>query len=460
MSLTLLAALLIQVCAVALLRHRLGARWLRRPVTVLVITGCVYNGVSEVLLAVPSIREWDAYRLGTGQHYIDVATFIISVGLLAFVICYLVTKPGRTAKSVPIDAAAAAANIVDWRLYALMSLPLAMLTYEGRGYDTASKQAGITTSVSSEFLLVLISLAAFGILVRYGIRWFVPIIIAQLTLLAATGERSALLIGVIPTLVLLAYAGLRPSRRQYTIIIGLGIIFILGITGFRAVSGRGIYQQNTSLSARVASLGSGLYTLVHASNVNNTSPGLVAQVAVRLDGNSFSGDIMQSLDSGQMTLGAGPVWESPLVVLPSAIWPSKLTHAGLNPVLLEYNYFGIQPGVGIWNGPLPTFSGLYLGYLGPYGDIVFMALLGFLSGFGEIWVLRKFTAPRIAMLSASIQAALSYEAGLPAMLPALRTGLILALVVWLIGKVRRSGTASVPSRLHLAPVTTKFPVSR
>ncbi len=380
----------------------------------------------------------------------------MSAGLLAFVVCYLATKPERTAASVPADAPEVAKRMVDWRLYALASVPVALLTYEGRGYNSANSAGvptGLSANVASEFLIVLIALASVGLLVRYGIRLFVPVILAQLAFLAATGERSALVMGGITTLVLLAYVGLRPSRRQCAVIIGLGVVFVLGLTGYRAVSGQGIYRQDTSLSARVTSVGSGLYTLVHTSNANNTTPGLVAQAAVRLDGNAFAGIVMQSLDSGHATLGTAAVWRSPLVVVPSALWPSKLASADINPVLIEFNAFGIQPGMGIWAGPLPTFSGLYLGYIGPYGDVAFMALAGLLSGFGEIWLLRKFTAARIAMLSAAVLAALSYEAGLPAMLPALRTGIILAAAVWLTGRVRHLGQRPV-GRPHASPRAT------
>ena len=442
MSPTLLLALLLQLSAIGLLRHRLGRRWLRRPVTVLVITACVYSGLSEVLLAFGSIRAWDTYRLGTGQHYIDVAALVISAGLLAFVLCYLAARPERTPAGVPAHAVPAARRIVDWRFYVAACIPLAVLTYEGRGFNSANaagEAVGLSTNVSSEFFIVLMSLASFAVLVRFGARLFVPVILAQLAILAATGERSAPLMGVLATLVLRAHAGLRPSRRQGAIIIGLGLVFILGLTGYRTVSGQGIYRQNSSLPSRVESIGTGLYSLVHTSNPGNTSPGLAAQVAGRLDGNAFAGSIIQSLDSGHAELGAAPVWKSVLIVVPSVLWPSKLSSAAINPVQVEFDAFGIQPGLGIWAGPLPTFSGLYIGFVGPYGDIAFMAVAGLLSGFGEIWLLRRFTAARIAMLSAAVLAALSYEAGLPAMLPALRTGVILAVALWLAAKVRRAG---------------------
>jgi hypothetical protein len=58
----LLLALLLQGVAVVLLRCRLGRLWLRRPVAILVLTSVTYQGLSSILLLLPSIREWDTYR--------------------------------------------------------------------------------------------------------------------------------------------------------------------------------------------------------------------------------------------------------------------------------------------------------------------------------------------------------------------------------------------------------------
>ena len=77
MSATLWLALVLQAAAVALMRHRLGRSWLRRPVTLLVLTAVTYTGVAEILLAFPSVRSWDLNRQGISQAYIDSAALIM-----------------------------------------------------------------------------------------------------------------------------------------------------------------------------------------------------------------------------------------------------------------------------------------------------------------------------------------------------------------------------------------------
>ena len=109
-------------------------------------------------------------------------------------------------------------------------------------------------------------------------------------------------------------------------------------------------------------------------------PGLVAQAAVRLDGTDFAGAILQSVSFGRPRLGASYVPESLLIAVPSALWPSKLSHGNglINPTGLEIEHFGLQ-NVNF----LPTLPGLYMGFLAPPWLIAFLAFLGLLAGRGE-----------------------------------------------------------------------------
>jgi hypothetical protein len=105
MSVTLAAALLGQALAITLLRHRLGRRWLRRPVSILILAAVVYQGLSPIFMTVPSIGAWDTYRTGIQQRYIDSATLIMSAGMLAFTVVYLLTCPERIAPQANLDNA-------------------------------------------------------------------------------------------------------------------------------------------------------------------------------------------------------------------------------------------------------------------------------------------------------------------------------------------------------------------
>lgn len=430
MSFMLLLALGLQAVAVVLLRHRLGKVWLRHPVTCLVAVAIIYSGVSEILLAIPSIRIWDSYRLGTSQHYIDKAALFMSAGLVLLVVGYLLARPERVSLGRSNDGLVGIIRILDWRLCAFGCIPLALLTYKGRGFNSglAPGTATVSTNLVSEFLVVVVALTAFSFLLRYGMRWFVPVLVVQSVLLAATGERLPVVTGIVVLLSLLARVDRRPTRKQIVMTLALTVVAVLGITGYRAVSGHSLYRQNVSLTTRAKAIGVGLYTLTHTSDQNGTGAGLIAQIAVRFDGNAFAGDVMQGFSEHNAPLGMAPVPQSTLVVVPSAAWSSKLAHSALNPALTEFNYFGIQPIKGIWAGPVTTMLGLYLGFLGPWKLMWFLTVLGVVAGWAERYLLGQVTVTRLIFLAAAVQAALAYEAGLPTMLVALRTGAALALI--------------------------------
>jgi hypothetical protein len=429
-SLTLWTALSVQAFAIILIRNGLGRNWLRRPFTLLVLTAVAYNGISEVLLAIPSIRVWDIYRQGIEQHYIDDAALYMSIGLLVMVACYLAAGPERAAAIARSNDVRFAARILDWRLLAIACAPLAVLTYEGRGYNNAFAAGTSTTAtaLAATFLIVLIALAAFGFLLRHGMRWFVLTLAAQSIALAGAGERLPIVVGAVELLVLLANVGLRPSRRQVSVTLVLTVLAVLGITGYRAGHGRALYYQNSGLDARVAAVGSGLYALVHASDPTHTSPGLIAQAATRFDGNAFAGGVIQGMRAGDPTLGAAPVAESLLIAVPSIIWPAKLSHsADLVPGTAEIEDFHLRK-----INYLSTLLGLYIGFAGPYWTIVILAVLGLLCGWGERWLFRSMSPVRLVVLAAAVQASLSYEKALPGMLVALRTAVVLAAAVALV----------------------------
>ncbi len=429
MSVTLWIALLLQFATMALLRLGLGKLWLRLPVTLLVLASMVYDGLSQVLLAFPSVRPWDTFRNGIQPGYIDEATLILSAGMLAFTIMYLVTARRGTAG----DGAVIAAGALDWRLLALACAPLAVLTYGGRGYNngngtlTTGAGAPLASSLAGEFFVILVALAAFGLLLRHGSRWFLPVLVAQSVLLAAAGERTPVIIDAIILIVLLARAGLRPPAGQLAAALALTVAAVLAVTGVRAAQGRDLFYQDSGLGNRVTALGTGL-----TGGAVPGEPGLAAQAASRLDGTSFTGGILQAEGIGESRLSMAYVPESLLLTVPSAVWPSKLDRQdALNPVLAETYDLGLQR-----INFLPGLPGLYAGFLAPPWLIAFLAVLGALCGRGERWLLRRSTPARFVLIAGAMDAALCYEKGLPGMLVALRAGLVLAVVVWLAEEIR------------------------
>lgn len=438
----MLCALLLQAVFVVLLRCRLGKLWLRRPVTIVVLASVVYQGVSPVLLSFPAIRAWDIYRQGVAQSYADSATLLLSAAILAFTIAYLLTRPERT--QPPEADPRAVARGLDWRLQALCCLPLAYLTYEGRGYNNAVA-TGLSTPLSSglasTFFVILVALTAFSLLLRIGSRWFLPVLAAQSVLLAAAGERAPVIADAVVLIVLLCHAGLRPPTRQLQAAGALTLLTVLAITGARTEQGRSLYYRDSGFGARVSALAGGL-----AVAGPQGSPGLLPEAAVRLDGIDFTAAILQSESLGQARLSPAEIPESLLLAVPSALWPSKLGHAAaLNPDLAQTQALGLQRV-----NFLPGLPGLYAGFLSPPWLIALLAFLGVLAGWGERWLLRASSPARLAMVASALTAALAYERGLPGMLLDLRTGAVLALGAW--------GLAVARERSRKPTYVPKYPI--
>ena len=268
-------------------------------------------------------------------------------------------------------------------------------------------------------------------------KWFLSVLAGQSIILAAAGERLPLVINAVALLVLLAYVGMRPSRQQISMALALTMLTMIAITGYRAESGRTLYRENSGLNARVEALGSGFYGLVDTSNASDSGPGLIAQAAARLDGNAFVGGVVQGMHYGDPKPSAADVGESMLVVIPHFLWPSKLTYAALNPVLVQVQAFDSLIVVrGTTSAPLTTSLGMYLGFLGPFWLIVFLAIIGAIFGWFERWIFLRLTAVRIVVLAATLQGLLAYEAGLPALLCSLRTAVILIIALKMVELVR------------------------
>jgi hypothetical protein len=445
MSATFLLALLLQGAAVVLLRCRLGRRWLRRPVTILVLTSVVYQGLSSVLLLVPSIREWDSYRNGTQSSILDDATLIMSAGMLAFTIAYLLTKPERAQAVSDGASSPELARALDWRVLALCCAPLAVATYRGRGYNgtvSISPTTSTGTVLASSFFVLLVVLTAFSLVLAWGPGWFIPILIGQSVILAAAGERTPVLADAIVLIVLLCHAGMRPSGRQLRWAAAVAVIATLAITGVRAGGERRVYEQDSSLGTRVSGLATGLEAL--PGQPAQAGPGQLAQAVIRIDGVAFAGAIMEAESFGQPRLNAAYVPESLLIAVPSVLWPSKLTHVGaVNPVAMETADFGLQ-NVNF----LPALPGLYAGFLPSWLLIAFLALLGVLCGAAEAWLFRSHSVPRFILMAGSVIAALSYEQGLPGMLVAFRPAVAVAVVVVATGRITRRRTELGPLQMR------------
>ena len=389
----------------------------------LYLTSVLYQGVSAVMLAFPSICSQDAFRDGIASQFTDDAALLTSAEMLTLVVAYLLTRPQR-GPFVPLGDTRALVRALDWRIFAAPSVPLAVLTYEGRGYFAnlgSSAPVPFNTNLAGRFFVPMVVLAACGLVLRHGKRWFLPVLVIQSAMLAAAGERLPVAMGAVALIVMLARAKMRPSRAQLHAAAGLTVAAILAVMGARAEYGRALFYGDSGPAARAQAL---------AAGVTSAQKGLVVGTATRLDGNAFTGGILQAEHMGHPCLSAAYVPESLLITVPSALWPSKLSHS-LDPYQTEINAFGLQQ-----TNFLPTLPGVYAGFLAPTWLVIFMAFLGAVFGWLERRLLSECTPARLVMLAGAVIAVLSYEEGLPGMLLALRAALVVAAAMKLLELAR------------------------
>jgi hypothetical protein len=331
--------------------------------------------------------------------------------------------------------------VLDWRLLAAACAPLAVLTYEGRGYAGAAVPGASSPGFAATFFVILVVLTALAFLLRRGSGWFLPVLAAQSLLLAAAGERAPVITDAIALIALLCWCGRRPRRSHLLAAGALTVLAVLAITGLRAGQGRGVFYADSGLGARARALGSGLGT----APVQGT-PGLAAQAAVRLDGTAFTGAVFQAENGGQPRLSAWQVPQSLLEAVPSAAWHAKNGDAALHPVQAELGSFGLQQV-----NFLPGLAGLYAGYLPWPGLTALLAVAGIAWGAAEWRLLCRRTPARFVLHAGALLAALTYEAGLPSMLITLRAALAVAAVTWLAGAGRSAWTAARQRGMVMTP---------
>lgn len=428
MTTTLLAALLAQAVCLALIRHRLGRYWLRRPVTLFMLASTVDLGIAPALLAIGSVRTQDGFATGVQRGYTDLADLISSVAMLAFTLAYLLTRPERTGAPVRRAGPAVLAvltRVLDWRVLAAACVPLALFTAHGQGYNNGSatgEGASLATNLTSTFFVIMIAAAAVALVLRHGTQWFLPALVVQSLLLALAGERTPVIADGLALIIVLLFIGIRLPRRQLAAAAALAVVAMIAINGVRVQQGRDIFYTNSGLTSRVTALGQGL---AGGSSVNDAMmPGFVAQFASREAGVDFPGAILQSMSEGQPRLGAGYVPESLLLAVPSFLWKNKLAlGTGINPAQLQINDFGLQQ-----INYIPSMVGTYIGMLSVPWLLVLFAFVGLVFGWFERWLLRRCTPVRVVLLAGAVASALLYEAGLPTIVIQMRAALVLAVV--------------------------------
>jgi hypothetical protein len=244
--------------------------------------------------------------------------------------------------------------------------------------------------------------------------------------LAAAGERTPVIACGIALVAVCAHAGVRASPGARGAAAALIVVAVLAVGGSRYAQdgGRQVYYTDTGASGRMSALGSGLTAGASGSQAD--------QLAQRLDGVSFTAAVLQSRSWGYPQLPAAGVPESLGEAVPSFLWPSKISHAAaLNPAQDEISTYEL------WDTNwIPGLAGTYAGFMPWPALVLLMAFLGWLAARGERRILAACTPARLVMLAGAVQAACLSDAGLPAVVVALRSAVALAVAVRVVAALR------------------------
>jgi hypothetical protein len=423
MSLTLLAALIMQLLSVCLLRVRLGRRWLGRPFTIFVLMAVVFHGASELIIHAPAAQgHGRSPRWTIEQSYIDDAALAVSTGLFVAVLGYLALV--RPAASSPPNPATvrSALRPLDWRMTGLAAIPLVAATVAGRGYGNGyaytPTPAAALVGLSNTFLVILVVLTTFSFVVKYGRRWLIPTLAVQSLVLAVGGQRIELFVGAAVLLALLYHVDIRLSRRAVAVALSIATVAALGITSARESVGREYFRDNSGFLGRSKVIAEGALSPHDPASLWN-------DVAFRFDGNVLAGQVDKSVQAGSEQLGVSSILNSFLISVPSVIYTDKSNSSRARSV--EYQAIGELNVVPI--DYTPGSIGPYLGAVGRRGLLLLMLLVGLAFALAENWLLRTLTLNRILILASLLQGVLFFSKELGGIVVFLRTGLLLALAM-------------------------------
>ena len=262
----------------------------------------------------------------------------------------------------------------------LVTVPLLVLTLGGQGYDSngglsGGTSVGTTLGLTKQFFILGIVLSGFGLVVRFGQRWTIYVLVAQSLILALVGERLIIVSGAVMLIYALSRMGMKLNRRHAVIGLVLLGLFAWSITAARGAEGR--YSETSTASVRLTFLTTGLTNLFSSS----TGHEIAYTLGYRLDGNSYGAMSLEALANGSAPVGFTPLKNDALLAIPSFLNPSK-DQSNLEDrsekLYVEENLPipELQISAGVYQDILPTQLGGLTGILGPFGLLLAALALG------------------------------------------------------------------------------------
>lgn len=450
MTVDTLLGILIQFCALLLLFAKLGKSWRHNIGAIFIVVAVAYHGLGEILIALSP--GYDPYRPLVNPNDVSQFVLLISVAILLFTIAYASVVGKRWEPPADELGAALTVRFFDWKLMAVVTLPLLLLTLGGQGYGSNGAGVGAvsaTLGLTQQFFILAIVLTGFGIVMRFGSKWAVWAIVLQSVALALVGERLAIAIGAIMLVYLLSQFGVR--LRRLTAIMGLVVLLLFGLAITAARGAEGRFGTTATSSVRLTFVTTGLKNLF----ASTTRQELAFTIGYRLDGNSYGGMEQEALQGGSSPVGVTPIKNDFLDAIPSFLNPNKdLGNVGNR---VEKNYVEehlpipeLQIGTtGTYLDILPTQLGGLLGEFGMWGMFFGAVLLGF--GFAALdrWLRRGLGPSRVLITLGFLYCVLDYEGSWDTYTTTARGVLLLVFLIggiqlarWLVRS--KGGPAAIP----------------
>ena len=173
MSNLLIASLIIEVVAVAIVLAAVGRRWLSHIGAIFIIIAFVVHGLIEIAQVLFPGRSY--YRLVLDQDKIDSWVIIASLAMLIFALAYFislrkfqVTSYSDEEKKTEMDRKSV---LPDWRIMLFMAIPVYFIAI-GSLQDTTSYWL---PGISQQFVILLISLTSVSFILALRNNLIIPV---------------------------------------------------------------------------------------------------------------------------------------------------------------------------------------------------------------------------------------------------------------------------------------------
>jgi hypothetical protein len=432
--------LLLQAAAATIIHIAIRGRWLHHLGALFAAMAILGHGVTEIMQWIWPGRN--AFRDLLPQSAIDDWMILVSLAILLYAVSYagLVVLRRRNAgpQPVPEPAGYIARLRLPWLL--VLVAPLLVATMQGKGVlapvavgsDPTAADNYVLSGLAAQYLVLLAALIGVVVIVRHGLRWLPPVLIAQAALLAFAGTRSMIVIAGVVTIFGARIAGVRPTRRHVALLVIAAGFFVVTISASRVADGRGAFLADQGTSERLSALTDGVTHLT----APGTGEAVLSDLVYRFDDNTYGALVLQSLEHDHPPVGLATVRNNVLLGVPSFLNPGKLGTSveDRNEERYVDLYMGLDPGIDYLTGILGT----VLAYYGPLGLFIAAVLIAAAFAAAESVIVRAPTPARLILALGLAQCVLLYESGPSVYITLMRGVLLLAVLIWLVRRARRT----------------------